>query len=318
MFNFGTLRLHLTEIANGGRAIDAKPEPSKKSVLRFVPVAGLKLPEPNGGEADFQADHITYMFNHQMPSIGISSFFDSERRIALVDYTFSVFTYTKRPLEAYFLAIHILDHTLKAQSNKIKRLPDEEIAPIIIAAVEIGSKCEILYGVAHHFTKTYGADKIRFWEREHLRIFDFNISYTHVLHFLRIYQCMTGNLMKTHLDVCWATIKGLACIAVAKSSLVDVLPSLLAAAIMRIVLELFAQRRLLGVELNSQIIMHLQHTEMEHIPPALDLLNWLLTQPKVKSITSHFSQLKVGFAKLEIEAIINKLKTREELHMEIN
>ncbi|CAJ0577686.1 unnamed protein product, partial [Mesorhabditis spiculigera] len=87
---------------------------------------------------------------------------------------------------------------------------------MVIAAVDIGSKCEYLHGVAHHFVDGYDTNKIRMWEREHLRLFEFNISHTHCLHFLRIFQFMTHDLMaEKNLQGAWTLMKALGCLAMA-------------------------------------------------------------------------------------------------------
>ncbi|CAJ0577564.1 unnamed protein product, partial [Mesorhabditis spiculigera] len=173
-----------------------------------------------------------------------------------------------------------------------------------------GFKCEYLRGVAHHFVDGYDTNKIRMWEREHLRLFKFNISHTHCLHFLRIFQFMTHDLMaEKNLQGAWTLMKALGCLAMAHFTTAKQQPSLLAAAVARVAFEMLHQRGIIA-SAEPSVLLHLHHVESEHLPVAIALVEWLQACPKaiVSNIAKYYADEGVQINDTELRDVLASLR----------
>ncbi|CAJ0959287.1 unnamed protein product, partial [Mesorhabditis belari] len=121
-------------------------------------------------------------------------------------------------------------------------------------------------------------DKFGDWGTQLLKFVDFVISRKHLLHFLRIFWRLMGDVMsETEKENGWVTVKGLAYIAMAQAPLMNNKPSLVAAAIMRIALHLFFNRGQLPEDKVLEVISSLLHEESQYVPIATKLLDWVLS-----------------------------------------
>ncbi|CAJ0957723.1 unnamed protein product, partial [Mesorhabditis belari] len=291
-------------------------------LVQFSSRAGLPLELADVGGKDYAFDIINYFLHNQMPCENVASHFPEIKRAQMVDWIFWISCVVRLPNESYFLAVHLLDKALMIDQS-ISEMSDVQNRVVMVAAVKVAGRFELgpeyeyemcgrLKSMVCNDKLQCQEDKINQWESQLLNFFDFAISRKHVLHFLRIFWLLMNDVMsESEKKNGWATVKGLAYIAVAQAPLMNNNPSLVAAAIMRISLHLFYNRRQLPEDKFLQVISSLLHEENQYVPIATNLLNWILSSPGPKYIPTIARVFKANQdhpSKEELEMIACELK----------
>ncbi|CAJ0949884.1 unnamed protein product, partial [Mesorhabditis belari] len=289
---------HLSVNETNKKLEDLVAQIDENRLVQFSSRACLPLELEDVGGNDYAFDIINYFLHNQMPCENVSSRFP-ENKALMVD-------------------------------KNISEMSDVENRVVMVAAVKIAGRfelgpeyenemCNRLKSVVCNDKLQCQEDKMNQWESQLLKFFDFAVSRKHLLHFLRIFWLLIGDVMsEIERENGWATVKGLAYIAMAKAPLMNNNPSLVAAAIMRIALHLFYNRHQLPENKFLQVVSSLLHEESQYVPIATKFLNWMLSSPTSKYIPTIARVFKANQdhpSKEELEIIASELKNFDKFRM---
>ncbi|CAJ0960300.1 unnamed protein product, partial [Mesorhabditis belari] len=221
--------------------------------------------------ASILADNILYMYAYQFLPINFDhSQFGDRKRTVYYAWLHEIWSYHPcyHPTNSFFLAVHLLDRFLVLLSGTQLKDEEKRLESAGLAALQLAVKFETQCPLAEDLVRTFKIAEINRYEHVLLELCNFELGRHSVMDFTRlVLEAITPLSSRDRLsNQRHSRAKLLAVLSVFAPSLTSVKPSLVAAAIGRLLV--FSENRAWTPEMQEK----LQHSTKEVYPVLEDLV----------------------------------------------